>query len=84
MGDLLFASRSEGIGKVVFARRSKGLGGLNSIYHVSYCDCFGSLCSGSFIYLFEIVAQTIWGFWGNPSLYKLQHRSNSTYLLGRE
>ena len=84
MGDLLFASRREGIGRFVFASQSKGLSGLDSIDHGSYCDCFGNLCSGSFIYTFEIVAQTIWGFWGNPSLYKLQHRSNGTYLLGRE
>ena len=69
MGDLLFASRG------------KGLGGLNSIDHVSYCDCFGSLCSGVLIYSFENVAQTVWG---NPSLYSLQHRRNATYLLGRE
>ena len=79
MGDLLFASRREGVGRFVFARGSEGRGGWSSVDHFSYCDCFGSLCSGGLIYLRTLLKQS-----GNPSLYNLQHRSNGTYLPGRE
>ena len=67
MGDLLFASRREGIGRFVFASRSKGPDGLNNKDHVSYCDCFGSLCSGVLIYLRTLLKQS--GEFGETPLF---------------